>query len=203
MAPSVHNQKTRNLDKYERPAGLEAWLLERFRRRLVHLAGAVGASAVLDAGCGEGIATGWLAAALPFADISGVDARPDAIAQAGCRVPAARLQVGDLYALPYEDRAFDLVVSTEVLEHVERPADALRELSRVSRGHLLLTVPCEPVFRGGNLLRRRYARRLGSTPGHVNTWGPRAFAKAVSQHASILRRVEMLPWQGILATTAR
>jgi SAM-dependent methyltransferase len=49
----------------------------------------------------------------------------------------------DLLALPFRDRAFDLVVNTQVLEHVREPKVILLEIFRVLKpgGRLLLTAP--------------------------------------------------------------
>lgn len=51
--------------------------------------------------------------------------------------------VSDLAALPLPDGELDLVVCTEVLEHVPDPGRALAELARVLRpgGRIMLTVP--------------------------------------------------------------
>lgn len=51
--------------------------------------------------------------------------------------------VADLAALPLPDGGLDLVVCTEVLEHIAEPARALGEIARVLRpgGQVLLTVP--------------------------------------------------------------
>ncbi|MEA3365643.1 MAG: methyltransferase domain-containing protein, partial [Candidatus Hydrogenedentes bacterium] len=45
--------------------------------------------------------------------------------------------------LPFEDAAFDAVVSIEGIEHIERPFDFIRECGRVLKpgGYLLLTTP--------------------------------------------------------------
>jgi SAM-dependent methyltransferase len=45
--------------------------------------------------------------------------------------------------VPFNDRSFDTVVSTEVLEHVPDPLRALKEMHRVlkSGGHLILSTP--------------------------------------------------------------
>ena len=45
--------------------------------------------------------------------------------------------------LPFEDKSFDTVVSTEVLEHIPDPLCALRQMYRVLKpgGHLILTTP--------------------------------------------------------------
>jgi SAM-dependent methyltransferase len=51
--------------------------------------------------------------------------------------------IGSLDSLPVADGAFDVVVLTEVLEHVEEPVGALTELHRVLRsgGRLWMTTP--------------------------------------------------------------
>jgi SAM-dependent methyltransferase len=49
----------------------------------------------------------------------------------------------DMQRLPFDDAAFDLVVHSDTLEHVERPAEALGECYRVlaPRGACVFTVP--------------------------------------------------------------
>jgi hypothetical protein len=64
----------------------------------------------------------------------------------------------------------------------------------------VITVPLEPLFRLGNLSRRRYVARLGSTPGHLHTWGPLGFRRVVRRLLPDGRWFELMPWQGYLAT---
>ncbi len=193
------NQKTSNVEKYERTGGIEQRLLERFRATLLAEITGLGARRILDAGCGEGIVAAWLAQALPEAELVGVDARADAVEEFRLRNPGVRAEVGDLYGLPFEPGEFDLVMAIEVLEHFERPREALRELARVASGAVLLTVPHEPYFRGGNLARGRYVSRLGSTPGHVNTWTRRGFTRMAAGEVNAPRWWSAFPWQGITA----
>ncbi|HLA91763.1 MAG TPA: class I SAM-dependent methyltransferase [Gemmatimonadaceae bacterium] len=51
--------------------------------------------------------------------------------------------VSDITNIPVGDGSFDVILSTEVLEHVPRPIDALKEMARIlsTGGQLLLTVP--------------------------------------------------------------
>lgn len=51
--------------------------------------------------------------------------------------------VGDVRRMDLEDDSFDIVACFEVLEHIRfsEAADALRELRRVARNHLLLSLP--------------------------------------------------------------
>ncbi len=90
---------------------------------------------VLDAGAGESPYKVYF----PHAHYVGVDS---AIGQA--RWDYSLLDVrADLLALPFRDLAFDLGISTQVLEHVREPKALLAELFRVLKpgGRLLLTAP--------------------------------------------------------------
>lgn len=51
--------------------------------------------------------------------------------------------ISDITAIPVDDRAFDAVMCTEVLEHVPDPVAALKEMDRVLKpgGYLLITAP--------------------------------------------------------------
>lgn len=51
--------------------------------------------------------------------------------------------VSDITAIPVEDRSFDAVLCTEVLEHVPRPDLAITEFSRILKpgGKLIITAP--------------------------------------------------------------
>jgi 2-polyprenyl-3-methyl-5-hydroxy-6-metoxy-1,4-benzoquinol methylase len=174
---------------------VERALIERFLRKIAALAAEGNPVAVLDAGCGEGFVSERLRPVA--AELTGIDLRERAIAEAGRRVPDARFAVGDVCELPFEDGAFDLVVCTEVLEHLDEPRAALGELVRVSRGRVLVTVPHEPFFRLGNLARGRHVRRLGSTPGHRWTWTRRGLLGLLPD----ARWFSAFPWQGALLYT--
>lgn len=197
--PGGFGQQTDNAAKYEQAGGIEQRLLARFRARLLELVVPLAPARVLDAGCGEGHVTAWLAEALPAAQITGLEGRPDALAVFRERNPGCAAIEGDLLALPFENAGFDLVTCTEVLEHLPEPRRALREVGRVSAGHLVLTVPHEPFFRAGNLARGRYLSRFGSTPGHLSTWSRRGFERTVAAEAEPIRWVSTFPWQGVLA----
>jgi predicted SAM-dependent methyltransferase len=76
--------------------------------------------------------------------------------------------VGDITAIPAPDASFDVVLCTEVLEHVPDPAAALREMVRLLRpgGRLLLTAPLgsglhqEPFHYYGGFTRHFYEKFL-------------------------------------------
>ncbi|HKP07598.1 MAG TPA: methyltransferase domain-containing protein, partial [Microbacterium sp.] len=89
---------------------------------------------ILDVGSGPGTITADLAARVAPARVVGTDASADVVAQAAAdhAAPNLAFEVGDAYALPYDDGAFDVVHAHQVLQHVDRPVDMLRELGRVA-----------------------------------------------------------------------
>lgn len=58
-------------------------------------------------------------------------------------LPRLMLNNANIYQLPYPDNTFDAVILSEILEHIERDVDALREVYRVLKpgGVVAITVP--------------------------------------------------------------
>ena len=81
----------------------------------------------------------------------------------------------------------------EVLEHLEDPARALREASRVGE-YLLVSVPHEPFFMAANFLRGKNWSRWGSDEEHIHFWGKRTFRKLLEPCGEILRFETAFPW---------
>ena len=159
---------------------------------------------VLDVGCGEGVVTERIADSTG-ADTVGVDLGTDELQDEWRRRERERLafRPASAYDLPFADGSFDLVCALEVLEHLERPRDALAELARVSRRALLVSVPREPLWRISHLLALQDIRSLGNTPGHVNHWSARAFEELVGGYGSVTRARKPFPWTVVLAEPAR
>ena len=105
----------------------------------------------------------------------------------------------DVEHLPFPDDAFDLVVAIEVFEHFPDPARALVELDRVGSANLVASVPFEPIWRVGNMVRGRYLKDLGNTPGHVNHWSRRGFSRFVSSCWDVVDVASPLPWTMVRA----
>ncbi|MDD4311843.1 MAG: GtrA family protein, partial [Eubacteriales bacterium] len=117
---------------------------------------------ILDAGCGEGFIVQQLHSVSPEQTIVGLDVSQDALEIATMRNPEIRFVSGSVYTLPFEDASIRTVLLSEVLEHLEDPASALREAERVASRSIIVSVPHEPWFRLGNLLTFRHLSRLGN-----------------------------------------
>ena len=96
--------------------------------------------ALLDAGCGDGEMSEDLAAATG-ARVVGVDLSTRRAKFATSRKNRAAYTVGSIYELPFADDSFELVVCADLLEHLDDPARAFAELTRVSSDAVIVTVP--------------------------------------------------------------
>lgn len=96
---------------------------------------------VLDVGCGAGIVTKELTKI--FSVVVGIDLAYTPLTRIKKESTDITLIQGDAQNLPFMDRTFDVVVCTEVIEHLgsKRRKKMLDELSRIARRYILLSVP--------------------------------------------------------------
>ena len=109
------------------------WLHHDYLRRTLDGWSNFEPATVLDAGCGRGDYTVYLAQRYPSARVTGVDENEELIARNRETISRMGLEnvtfeVGDLTKIKRE-RAYDLVIAIDVLEHIERQRDALEQLA--------------------------------------------------------------------------
>ncbi|MGW9631703.1 methyltransferase domain-containing protein [Agromyces sp. NPDC055520] len=93
---------------------------------------------ILDVGSGPGTITIDLARRVRPGTVVGIDASAEVVGAAtglaaSEGVANVEFVVGDAYALDFDDDSFDIVHAHQVLQHLARPVDALREFRRVVR----------------------------------------------------------------------
>lgn len=122
-----------------------------------------GARRVLDVGCGSGQLASCLFELAGVTAYVGLDFSAEAIAMARRACPAATFVVGDALAADVvADSAYDMVICTEMLEHVDRDLDVIGRFAEGMR--CLFTVPNFPFdshvrhFSGPEEVSGRYAR---------------------------------------------
>jgi len=187
-------------DKYGSASPVVRRLMARFESDLDALMREVKPSSLLDVGCGEGVLVHRWARSMPQTRIVGIDLEEPSIQAGWAQRQAQNLTylTHSAEALPFADGEFDLVTAIEVLEHLSQPEETLAEMARVSGGHLLVSVPREPLWRALNLARGAYVKELGNTPGHLNHWGKRSFARLLRRHGEIVELRSPLPWTMLL-----
>lgn len=181
-------------DKYGTTNPIERRMLRGFfdaLDRMLDRAGTPGR--ILEIGAGEGVVTARVVERFPSSTVLGADL-PDGQLADEWRQRDLSGVFADATALPFTDASFDLVLAIEVLEHVPRPAAALDELARVCASTLVASVPLEPLWRVGNVVRGRYVRDFGNTPGHVNHWSRRGFVRLVESRFDVDDVVTPVPW---------
>lgn len=94
---------------------------------------------VLDGGAG----TGWFSQALRARgyQVVALDIGPRLLLEAR-RKSDASLVAGSALALPFDQGRFDIVISSDVIEHTPDPQGAVREFARVLRPGGLLVLTC-------------------------------------------------------------
>ena len=182
-----------NFEKYTTKNPMLKRLNRGFLGSLLMLADQAKPNNVLDAGCGEGFVVEHLRKNLDC-DLMGLDIEQKALKVATQKNPNTTFKEASVYEIPFESNSFDLVILSEVLEHLDHPEKALEEIKRVSNKYILISVPHEPVWRAGNMARLKYLGSFGNTPGHINHWTRRAFVGLISSHFDIIELKSPLPW---------
>ena len=186
-------------DKYGSNNPVVKRLMANFEGTLEALFRAASPASLLDVGCGEGVLTHQWAQRLA-GRVVGIDLE-DPVIQAEWekrRAPNLEYRVMKAENLPFADDEFDMACAIEVLEHVPDPEHTVAEMARVASGHLLVSVPREPLWRGLNMARGAYWRDLGNTPGHVNHWSKRSFTDLLSRHGEVVEARSPFPWTMLL-----
>lgn len=109
---------------------------------------------VLDVGCGEGIIREYLPEGCEY---TGIDI-----------TPGTSVDYGDVYKLGLF-KAFDTVLLLEVLEHLENPVLALKELRRVLKGKLIISVP--NPYNLDQIASVLHNKTNIENPNHINLFG--------------------------------
>ncbi len=156
---------------------------------------------LLDVGAGEGDAYQFLSPDITTRGVTALEINPACFARMAKIAPSLTPVEGTIYEIPFEDNSFETVLCSEVLEHLDDPEKGLRELLRVSRRWVVISVPREPIWRVLNVTRGAYWRTFGDTPGHIQHWSKRGFIRWVERFADIQDVRSPLPWTIILASS--
>lgn len=169
---------------------LRHWWFRGRRRVLVDLvkdyaADNDGRLHILDCGCGTGGNSNSYA---PFGRVYGIEPDSGAVQLARRRGGAVLCRASGI-DLPFKADSFDVVVASDVLEHIDDDARAVREITRVLRpgGAFVFSVPAHPWLFGPHdaalFHRRRYVERglrdlvehAGLRIGRLSYWNSTLF----------------------------
>lgn len=115
---------------------------------------------------------------LPMADTHFLDLSAPVIARLNASGGIAR--TGEITALPYPDRSFDLVTAFDVVEHVEDDGRVFSEFTRVLKpsGHLIFSVPLHPG----------HWTAFDDHVGHARRYEPAALRTLMARHGLVVEQ---------------
>ncbi len=150
---------------------------------------------ILEVGCGEGLLACEIKKRFPDMVYIGIDINDEIISEARKTCPNTMFEVGSIYELnKYASEEFDYVIVSEVLEHIENPNEALKEINKLNSEKFIFSVPNEPIWRILNMIRLKYLKDFGNTPGHIQHWSKRKFKKLIQSDFDIVEYKSVFPW---------
>jgi SAM-dependent methyltransferase len=184
MSTAVHQnaEDTSNYVKHTSGNPIQRKLIDRFHATLLGKIEELNPSSFLDAGCGEGFVADLIMQRVPDVQLTGFDFNPHSVEMARKMNPTAEFVEASIFEIPFGPQQFDVTGCFEVLEHQTDPASALRELGRVTKRALILSVPHEPYFCLANVARGKNLdiRPRGSDPDHKQFWSRAKFGEFVT-----------------------
>lgn len=133
---------------------------------------------ILDLGCASGKYTHYLTTTFPNLKVAGVDQNKSLIETANKSQTKATFTVASATNLPFQDNAFDTTIMFDLLEHLDEN-QALKEVRRITRKRLILTVPrtTDPELSNLFLL---FGHHLD--PTHQRTYTKASIKKLLTKH---------------------
>lgn len=150
------------------------------RRLIFQVIGDLSFGSILDVSCGGGELLSEMAMRYPAVELAGTEYSRRRLEAAAQRIPRERLYQLDLVTEAL-NRQFDLVVCSEVLEHIADDHAAIANLRRMTRRYLLVTTIQGPFY--------EYERQ---SVGHVRSY-TRADLEGKIQEAGF-RIVRTIEW---------
>jgi ubiquinone biosynthesis O-methyltransferase len=129
---------------------------------------------ILDVGCGDGVLSYLLSK--QGANVSGIDYSVMAIEFANEKTRNSKIDYrqGSAYELPFSDNSFDIVVSSDVIEHLKDVPLYLAEINRVSRNDAVIVISTPVKF-----------TELPLDPEHVVEWFPNEFKCTINNQFQV------------------
>jgi len=199
---SDHELDSSNFAKYQTSNPLVAWLTGRFLDRIGEHVARLRPERIVDLGCGEGIVAERIAQKGFTGVYRGIEMNPEVVDYASrlcADFDRFTFEQGDILEIDPVPGWGDLAICLELLEHLEAPEQAVQRIADWTSAAVIISVPWEPYFRLGNLLRGKHIASLGNTPEHLQQFGPRSLEALLRKSFPRVEVGTCFPWLIVLA----
>ena len=152
-----------------------------------------GTGALVEVGCGEGLLTEKAMKRFPDKDVSAIEPNPENVEI--CKSFGINVTEGSVYQLPFEDDSIDCVLFIEVVEHLDDPELALKELSRIVKpgGRLIMLFPNDGAVKLARIILLKFKEAYYNA-GHVRQWTPRAARDIFKRNGLSVTNTKNMPF---------
>jgi glycosyltransferase involved in cell wall biosynthesis/2-polyprenyl-3-methyl-5-hydroxy-6-metoxy-1,4-benzoquinol methylase len=149
---------------------------------------------VLDAGCGDGVQLKVLSQ-IPSIEVWGADYNPLRAKRARQNFPKARIVCGNLLQLPFAQASFDIILCSQVIEHIPQDDLLLKKLAHTlkPKGLLILGTPNEGCFMA-RLRNHIFARRILKSTDHLHFYKESIIRRKIEGAGFIIQEVMRENW---------
>lgn len=134
----------------------------------------VDGKSVLDVGCGVGYLLGEIGKVFNPSAMSGTDFSGEAMIASRKKFPGITFFQHDI-CHPFADK-YDVIICTEVLEHLEKPWQGLKNL-------------CDALNAGGGLVLTVPEGRRDYSNEHINFWSPESWKAFLSRECTAAKSI--------------
>ena len=148
---------------------------------------------LVEVGCGEGILLEKMTKLFSDKTVFAIEPEPENVEI--CKSHNLDVRPGSVYELPMEDASVDTLLFIEVIEHLDDPDLAIREISRVIKpgGKLILLFPNDAFFKMARILTFKF-KEAHYDAGHVKQWRPGEAKRFVESAGFKVEKTSNIPF---------
>ena len=151
---------------------------------------------IIDVGCGDGYILHMLLQSKKHTikHACGLDFSRKRLEKTKHFVPQVQVIEGTIFGLPFPNNSFDTVICSETLEHLENYEQALKELIRITRNELIITVPNEERLSTERCPKCNHHFYVND---HINSFEANKFKKIIEGQSDSIRVKNIVTFQTI------